>query len=411
MNEKIMHMIQNVPQDQLPNDKESYDLASDPLEGIINFKKMGRLPSIPSRKIKHSIAGVGMETLDRDTFDPAPVIPLLGEAGVKHVRLQTGWVKCERKPGLYDFAWLDDLVNALIENGIEPWFSISFGNPLYTPNKQYDDVRKQDYNSFSDMPAWPRGYIAESPFYHGEKAMNAFLRYAAKLAEHFVDRVKLYEIWNEPDVAGFWRKNGQVMRDVYGVDQTARDYAEFVRRTAKVIRATDPNAKIASVTSYAGTSSFLRTLGNEGIGRHVDVHCFHSYDEYAQIPEAYIEQRIAHMHQCLDMPGHTLELYQGESGRATAGSAIGLARPSEYNQAKFIARRYYTDAAAGVGLSSYFTASDLKNYYPDGQDQTYGIIDRSARCKLGYYTLQGCAGLMSNLVKDDGIIAFFKLNY
>jgi hypothetical protein len=42
--------------------------------------------------------------------------------------LQCGWAKCEQKPGVYDFAWLDEVVNDALAQGVQPWLEVSYGN-------------------------------------------------------------------------------------------------------------------------------------------------------------------------------------------------------------------------------------------------------------------------------------------
>ena len=84
----------------------------------------------------------------------------------------------------------------------------------------------------------------------------------------------------------------------------------------------------------------------------------------------------------------------GESGHATGKSKITNVRPSQYAQAKFIARNTIHDLKNGSRLSSVFTVIDFNGYYEDGSDQYYGVINgRTLQPKLGYYTIQALAWL------------------
>ncbi len=38
--------------------------------------------------------------------------------GVKKIRLQGGWAKCEKVKGVYDWQWLDDVINYAVANGL-----------------------------------------------------------------------------------------------------------------------------------------------------------------------------------------------------------------------------------------------------------------------------------------------------
>ena len=92
------------------DDLNRYDNNPAPLDQQFGIRPLGTLKPLSSHDIAGSIAGIGMETLDRDTYDPAPLYDPLCAAGCKWVRLQTGWIKCEKTAGVYDFAWLDAIV-------------------------------------------------------------------------------------------------------------------------------------------------------------------------------------------------------------------------------------------------------------------------------------------------------------
>ena len=90
------------------------------------------LPFRPSKDIESSPLGVGFELLDHRTgyiFDK--VLPIAKDSGIKWARLQSGWQRAETVPGVYDFGWLDAIVDGLRGVGIQPWFSLGFGNGLY----------------------------------------------------------------------------------------------------------------------------------------------------------------------------------------------------------------------------------------------------------------------------------------
>ena len=117
-----------------------FDFNRNPFENHPALEFLMKLPQKTSREIKNSLMGLGFETLDRQTFNPKDFYDLVGETGIKHVRCQTGWIRCERVRGQYDFSWLDDIVDSLAQRGIRTWFSLSYGNPLYTPVPEYEEI-------------------------------------------------------------------------------------------------------------------------------------------------------------------------------------------------------------------------------------------------------------------------------
>jgi len=300
---------------------------------------------------------------------------------------------------------LDEVVDHLAAAGISTWLSLSFGNPLYTPNDKFAAAWKEHADDCMKIPGWARGYVAEVPLYHGEKAMNAWLAYVRALVAHFKGRVNEFEVWNEPEI--FWCCNGESMMQKLGPLQAAGDYVEFVSRTAAAVREAQPDAVIAGCV--AGTASvYIKELGRRGLGNHIDVMCFHSY---SHSPEYGIENTVEHIRSNISVPGKPLQIWQGESGKSS-GPSKHFASSTEYLQAKFLARRFVTDAAAGIDRSSFFTVTDFRNYYPDGRDQYFGVINgRTYQPKLAFRAMQCCAWIFDGMTKAPDIIGWFSNHY
>ena len=69
---------------------------------------------------------LGCECLDRDyiNFDEYKEYDAL--LGIKRIRLQGGWAKCEKEKGQYDFSWLDHQVDYLNSKGIDCCIETSY---------------------------------------------------------------------------------------------------------------------------------------------------------------------------------------------------------------------------------------------------------------------------------------------
>lgn len=357
------------------------------------YRKLGNMPHKTSLEIGDSPVGIGFETLDRDTFDPLLTFDYLCEAGVKYARCQTGWWKCERVPGKYDFKWLDDVVDGLEQKKIQTWLSLSFGHPAYCPCEPFEKQWKEAEKSGAMVPGWARGWVGETPYYNGDEAMKAWLRYVRTLVKHFKGRVNIYEIWNEPEA--FWcHGNKRAGRDLYGDVQAAKDFAQFVKVTAGEIRKVNPGAQITFNMAKL-SSVWITTLAKEGIADVID---FYNYHVYQRSPEEGVKcafDQVRALFKRAD--GKPMRIWQGESGRASDKSAL-FAFPTEFSQAKYIARRITYDLAIGAEVSSQFTVADFLCYYPDGSDQFYGIWNtRKNKAKLGWYALQSMTYLMEDV--------------
>ena len=357
------------------------------------YSRIGFVPHKTSLEIENGVVGIGFETLDRDTFDPLTTFDYLSEAGVKYARCQSGWWKCERTVGKYDFKWLDDVVDGLAEKKIETWLSLSFGHPAYCPCEFFEKQWEEAKANGTIVPGWGRGWVGEAPYYHGDKAMKAWLKYVRALAKHFKGRVSIFEVWNEPEY--FWRyAYGIAGEQLYGDVQAAKDFAAFVKLTAEEVRKVIPDAQITF--NMANLSSvWLTTLAREGIADVID---FYNYHVYQRAPEDGVKKAFDQVQALFKRSDGTLmRIWQGESGRATDKSGL-FAFPTQYNQAKYIARRITYDISIGAEVSSQFTVADFLCYYPDGRDQYYGIWNtRENKPKLGWYTLQTMCYLMEGL--------------
>ena len=90
--------------------------------------KVGKIIPKHSTQVKESRIGIGFEKLDRDVFDPEKSYVFVAKSGVKWARLQSGWQRTEKEKGIYDFKWLDKIVDKMLEIGVEPWLChLSYG--------------------------------------------------------------------------------------------------------------------------------------------------------------------------------------------------------------------------------------------------------------------------------------------
>lgn len=96
--------------------------------------KCGNVPAKKSAEVKKSRLGIGFEKLDRAVFDPEKAYDKVADLGVKYIRIQSGWARCEKEKGVYSFEWLDEIVDNLIKRGLQPWICLCYGNGVYDEN-------------------------------------------------------------------------------------------------------------------------------------------------------------------------------------------------------------------------------------------------------------------------------------
>lgn len=346
--------------------------------GPIKLAEVGRLKPLPSKTIQASPLSIGFETLDRYQFDPTRTYEHLGKLGVKWARAQTGWCRCETKKGKYDFRWLDEIADGLAAQGVEPWFSLSYGNRLYTPEAP-------------DVSA-----VGFAPMFTPE-ARAGWSAFVDAITGHFAGRVKKWEIWNEPNGGTFWRPQ----------KPNAAGYVELVKLTAPLVRRRIPDATIVGLALAGCNVKYAEEALKAGLAEHVDRISFHPYGPMPENAEPF----VAKLREMLGERRRTVKLWQGECGcpsepKTEGGTDKKGLKWNEQRQAKWLLRRILTDLRADLDLTSYFTTVDLTHYNwgngPTSHAQSYGVLrgtDYSP--KPSYYAYQSLCSLLDAQSKLD----------
>ena len=314
------------------------------------MKKIGRLALLTSKNVSDKCrVSIGFECLDRELFNPDKCYDLLYKSGVKYARCQTGWARCEKKKGVYNFDWLDSIVDNLIARGIIPWFNVGFGNPLYMKNIK---------NSTA---------VGCVPLLYGNETLNRWRNYIKALAEHFKGRVTHFEIWNEPDLIHFW----------YPSEPNPAQYAELIKITGGEIRSVIENAKIGGSISNFNTKYFSAVL--ECLSPNdIDFYAYHRYTKHLESDYA---ELIGDFREILENHNMShIELWQGEGGFpswAPEGHWLNFKNPtrSERQQAVWQLRLYFWDSHLGIVKSSFFQMVDM---WEKAYEKARDVIDKPA---------------------------------
>jgi len=355
-------------------------------ENYDNLKYLGKLKTRKSSEITNSKLGVGFECLDRSMWDVEQAWPVLNELGIKWARVQTGWAKTEKATGAYDFSWLDNIVDKLIERGIQPWLSISYGNPLYTKNMNTAPAGiSPNYLGCDEFG------VGFPPVHTAEERLG-WQNYVRALVRHFRDRVTHYEVWNEPDLSSFWKCGPR-----------AADYVELVRLTAAPLREEQPDARlIGGAIAWGMTVWSLKYLDDcmkAGMHELIDIVTYHGYKS---IPERHSTQEIAAFTHIINKYKPSLEYWQGEAGvqsfvpeKARGVGALSTMKFSEAIQARMLMRRFILELNNGCSMSSYFHMADFAHYAAFKETFHYGLIRLAdGSPKPAYYALQSLATIL-----------------
>ena len=317
------------------------------------FRKLGKVESKRSLDVTSSRIGLGFEKLDRDVFDPEKAYDKVGDLGVKWIRIQSGWQRTEREKGVYNFEWLDKVVDNLISRGLKPWICLCYGNDLY------DDLAKTVFGAVGCPPIFT------------EEQKTAWTSYVKATVEHYRGRVSYYEIWNEPDGIWCWKT---------GVNAT--ELGEFTRDTGKLIKEIDPAAKVIGGVICMRPIAYLNQALAAGMGEYIDFISFHEYTH----DETLVFERVNTLRALGKRYNPSIEIIQGESGSQSKRGGHGALREGGWTpekQAKQLARHTLADLISGVYFTSYFSCMDMVEALGGRPDDVSSYLD------YGYFGVLG----------------------
>lgn len=314
---------------------------------------------------------LGCETLDRDFADYDQYKAFIGPLGIKRLRMQAGWSKTETVKGRYDFAWLDHIVADAVGRGFEPWLQTSYGNALYAGGG--------GANLGAGLPV-------------SDDALAAYDRWVTALVTRYKDKVRDWEVWNEPNFGD-------------NTINTPEMTADFNIRTAEIITRIQPTARISGLAlghfNQPFVERFLARLAERGkVGLFDNV----TYHDYAYNPDAN-RPEVAALRAMIGKYSRTITLRQGENGAPSAGGpgrgALWDYPWTELTQAKWNTRRMLGDLGQDVE-SSVFSVVEM-NYTsgPINRMNYKGLLKsdtskRVIRPKIAYYAVQNVTAVFDH---------------
>ena len=337
-----------------PSSEES-GIAADPGEG---YELLGTVKPRHAREIKSSNWSVGAETMDRDFTVYASWREYLGPLGAKGARIQSGWAKTEKSKREYDWAWVDEIIPDMVNQGVKPWVCLCYGNPIYEGGG--------GTGLGGGLPT-------------SAEALGAWDRYVAAFVRRYGEYVDQWEIWNEPNAP-------------------PPVYADLVVRTTRVIRGIQPGARII-VAAWRDTKAILERLKeHDAIGL---VNEF-TYHPYTYNPDDTYRKSAPELRKLLASYGSHLILRQGENGAPSQPGSFGAIAKYDWNeekQAKWALRRLLGDSGRDIP-SMYFSICDMQ--YPNRRNYK-GLLaindDKTVHhAKKAYYAVQRIMAIFDGTV-------------
>ena len=259
---------------------------------------------------------------------------LVAKAGIGWMQADFTQGEIERQPGQYDWTRQDKLVADAAEHGVK-----------------ISPVLWQGYQQ-NHAPAT-------------DEERDNFARFAYEAASHFKGRIDTWEIWNEPNIGGFWNPN-----------RNPRDYALLLKAAYTAIKAANPSAVVlgGSTADIVDTTDpdFIREICRNGAADYMDVLSIHPY-RYGENPEIKFAEPIQELRDIMAEYGKPdIPIWITEIGWHTPGRG-----QSQADQADIYVRSYLTSLAAGVKKYMWYYFFGLLDNFSMAFDEGAQMIEKS----------------------------------
>lgn len=285
------------------------------------------------------------------------IMDSIASTGVKWVRYWLCWYQVEYDSGVYDFAAADAAIDGYVNRGMHVYLTLFSGNQWYDgPDSTiYDSVPHPEYG------------LAPT---QGSASMQGWLNFVDAAVVRYNDRVKYWDIWNEPNI-DFWQP-----------EPNAQDYGYLLKQTSQQIKSIDPVAKVIGLGTSTIDFGYISEVLQEDVIDDIDFLGFHPYRLYPEDdqdnigpwypPTPYIdyEEELQGLLDTLmkyDTLGN-VQLWDEEAGYPSQPE-IFIWTPdtiytSETTQAKYLLRRYLLNLAFDVAVTTWFYDWDQVSSYP-----------------------------------------------
>ena len=300
------------------------------------------------------IVGIG-----RSIHDATGVTAALSWLGVRSVRLDIPWKEVEKTPGVYKMPdWVERAVDEANAQGIATLAILAYGHPSYG----------------SDKPRSPA-------------AIAAYSRYAHFVVEHFKDRIRLYDVWNE------WETHTG-----HTTPGAAMDYVTLLRSTYPAIKEANSQAIVLS-GGFLGASldsgwfeSFLRAGGLQYVDA-LSVHPYNYQQSGVDLPERAVAQ-LERMHALAQTyaRGRAIDIYITEMGFPIYQGKGGV---SDARAVDFLNRFYRAAAAQDFIAGVWWYCLRDQGRDPTDKEQNFGVMDFSMVPKSVAYALRGVSAALT----------------
>ncbi len=339
----------NLPGDYTPNGwwKVDYLLKSASGKEYLGTHRFGRMtPAGPTPGRAEGEYLFGMCVHPQSPFLTAPETGELealaaGMCGIKIARTDLHWWHIQPQRDKMDFSLFDRIIDAYGRNGIEI----------------------QGILAYSVKWATNPNCSLKNPYPYA----NEYAKYAQAVVHRYKDRIKYYEIWNEPNL-----------------DTDVEMYMELLRSAYEAIKAEAPEVVVMSgglpgirsrITGKPEFESGLLKLLQDDQGKHFDIFAYHCHSSFA----GYVNQLKLLKDHNLIGSNAPRSWYSTETGMTSV--LIG-----EQKQAFAMFTKMLYSWSEGAIAHNWYVLREKPKYPVGHPERHFGIITVDFEPKPGYLT-------------------------
>lgn len=259
---------------------------------------------------------------------------LMKELGITTVRVDLWWASMnQRRGGTFDFSVADRAMDLIVAAGLEPYPILCY-NAAWSPDRSPDSAEEREH----------------------------FGQYVFETVERYRDRVRVWEVWNEPDLTPFWVPTPD-----------ARLYAELLKVAYRRAKEADPDCTVVGMCMSRADTDFLELAYRTGVAGSFDALSFHHYDSTED--EAVLENEVRRLRRVMERYGDgDKPILITELGLSTGRSDL-VREMTQREQAAWIMKKYLVAQAEGVERFYYFKLTDDSSGGNEASSGFWGLFD------------------------------------
>jgi hypothetical protein len=242
------------------------------------------------------------------------------------------WRDLETSRGVFNFAYLDYLVKAARTHHAKPMLVLGQTPRFYATHPTWSGAYGKGAATMPNLAAWKR--------------------YVATVAARYGSTVD-YQVWNEPNVLGYWRGTPAQMATL---TRTARHVLDKWAPKAKVIAPSFP-VRLAAQRNWI-SRYYARKTGGHKVASYVDVVSLNLYPPKIGSPETSMTL-LREMRRILAARGVHKPIWNTEINYGLIGNGANARNISNRRQAANVTRTFVLNAANRV-RRVYWYAWDLQ---------------------------------------------------